>query len=119
MMKMSGRNYSNDLVLTWRLCTFVLANTSPIWSCFHPLHKVYLNERLPPIHMFSTSFYATQNQPLFEWLRQRVTCPIFRVNDPISPSGIPSHVGIMVILMAYKTGIDEMKKDLAVTFEKS
>ncbi|EGZ22495.1 hypothetical protein PHYSODRAFT_494237 [Phytophthora sojae] len=83
-------------------------------------HKSFLQQSLPTNHLlFATPLFNTRNESQFEWLRRRVVCRNFQEHDPISPSGIPPHVGIMVALTNYKEKIDGIKEGLVVDFEKA
>ncbi|EGZ07424.1 hypothetical protein PHYSODRAFT_528104 [Phytophthora sojae] len=78
-------------------------------------HKSFLQQSLPTNHLlFATPVFNTRNEAQVEWLRRRVVCRNFQEHDPISPSGIPPHVGIMVALTDYKEQIDGIKEGLAL-----
>eukprot|EP00644_Phytophthora_capsici_P000301 jgi/Phyca11/100203/e_gw1.4.1108.1 len=59
-------------------------------------HSSYLRAELPPNHLlFMTPLFSTSAQNQLGWLRQRIFCRDYQVNDPITQSVIPPHVGIM------------------------
>ncbi|OWZ00260.1 hypothetical protein PHMEG_00028589, partial [Phytophthora megakarya] len=63
--------------------------------------------------------YVAVQQVQFEWLRRRVICRNFHANDPITPSGIPPHVGILTALTSFKDQIDGIRDGLSSVFEST
>ncbi|EGZ30207.1 hypothetical protein PHYSODRAFT_470731 [Phytophthora sojae] len=81
-------------------------------------HKSFLQQSLPTNQLlFATPLFSTRNEAQFEWLRRRVVCRNFQEHDPISPSGIPPHMGIMVALTDYKE-LMGLKKDWLLILRK-
>ncbi|OWY94575.1 hypothetical protein PHMEG_00035653 [Phytophthora megakarya] len=66
-------------------------------------HKTFLQQNLPPTHLlFDTPLFDVNNELQLQWLQQRVECRKCQMDDYITATRIPSHVGLMTELASMR-----------------
>lgn len=75
-------------------------------------HATFLRQNLPPRHIpFDTPLF--RDASLYEQVRALVFCRNYEMNDPVRPTGIPPHIGLIVTLSECKKSIESIIPTMA------